>query len=558
MDKKIESLCGLPMTRRQILKMSAVGGASLLLPMGLGSRLAFAEQTDSLQKFMDPLPRPGVFDTSSGAINVAMKQVTQQVHSDIGPVTTLWGYGNDDVGFGSPGPSFDVRSGAPISVTWMNMLADDPYEPHFLDIDQAILDTLHGAEDNRKAVVHLHGAKKLTQFADGFPEDKFAPGESATYRYPNAQQAAGLWYHDHAVGATRLNVMMGLAGFYLIRDDNEDFLELPSGDYEIPLAIQDRRIKDNGQLSYDRMFDDTFFGDVPVLNGVAYPYLDVERRKYRFRLLNGSNSRSYTLHIGNDRGTPEAGVMLQIGTDSGFLDSPVALERITLTPGERADVIIDFSKFKVGDEPVLFNSRASRPMEETDEYPIAELMQFRVGHLTSTDTPAIPDRLRQDDDPANPLVEADAVRERSFSLDDVYDPAVGDSKWLINGVGFAEDVHAFDDGDDPEVTVNNGDVEIWEWNNRSSMIHPMHIHLVSFQVLSRKLKVDGNWVDVGVDENEMGPKDTVRVGPKEKVRVLARFDGEPGVTEDELFPFHCHIIEHEDHDMMRGFKLKRS
>lgn len=559
MDKKTESLCGLPMTRRQILKMGAVGGASLLLPMGLGGRLAFAESTDSLQKFIDPLPRPGTFDTSSGAITVAMKQVTQQVHSDIGPVTTLWGYGNNDVGFGSPGPSFDVRSGAPINVTWMNMLADDPNASHFLDIDPSILSAIHGATDNRKAVVHLHGGKKLTQLADGFPEDTLLPGFSETYHYPNAQQAANLWYHDHAVGNTRLNVMMGLAGFYLVRDGNEDALELPSGDYEIPLAIQDRRIKSNGQLSYDRMFDDTFFGDVPVLNGVAYPHLEVERRKYRFRLLNGSNTRSYTLHIGNSRGTAEAGLMVQIGTDSGFLDAPVPFERITLTPGERADVIIDFSKFDVGDEPVLFNSRPSRPMEETDEHPIAELMQFRIGPLMSADTPAIPANLRPLSGPARPLEEVDAVRERSFSLEDVDDPAVGDSRWLINGVGFAEDVEVFDHGGDPEVTVNNGDVEIWEWFNRSSMIHPMHIHLVSFQVLSRKRKVEERgWVDVGVDDNEQGPKDTVRVGPKEKVRVLAKFDGDPGVTEDELFPFHCHILEHEDHDMMRAFKLKRS
>jgi spore coat protein A len=574
MAKKTERICGMPMTRRQILKMGAVGGAGLLLPMGLGSRLAFAEHTDSLEMFEDPLPRPGTFDTSSGAITVGMKQVTQQVHSAIGPVTTLWGYGNKDIGFGSPGPTFDVESGEPIEVTWVNMLADDPDEPHFLDIDPAIIRAIHGAEDNRKAVVHLHGAKKLTQFSDGFPEDKFAPGASATYQYPNAQEAANLWYHDHAVGNTRLNVMMGLAGFYLIRDDNERALSLPRGNtkprgntepsdpftgiYEIPLAIQDRRIKDNGQLSYDRMFDDTFFGDVPVLNGVAYPHLKVEPRKYRFRLLNGSNSRSYTLHIGDNRYTPEAGLMLQIGTDSGFLDAPVPLERITLTPGERADVIIDFSKFDVGDEPVLFNSRPSRPMEETDEYPIAELMQFRVGPLMSTDTPPVPEDLdlRPLSGPANPLDVTDADGERSFKLEDVDDPAVGDSKWLINGVGFAADVDIFDQGGDPEVTVKNGDVEIWEWVNKSSMVHPMHIHLVSFQVLSRKLKAEeGGWVDVGIDDNEMGPKDTVRVGPKERVRVLAKFEGDPGVNGDELFPFHCHILEHEDHDMMRAFKL---
>lgn len=547
----------LPVTRRQVLQLGAIGGAGLLLPVGLGSRLAYARPAPTLQKFVDALPIPRTFDTSSGSIAVAMKQIKQQVHSDIGPVTKVWAYGNDDVGFSTPGPSFDVWSGTPLDVTWHNMLASDPAATHFFNIDPSVLAAVHGATDNRKAVVHLHGGKSLSQLADGFPEDTILPTESVTYRYPNAQEAANLWYHDHSIGNTRLNVMMGLAGFYLLRDANEASLNLPGGEYEIPLAIQDRRISESGQLKYDRLFDDSFFGTVPVLNGVAYPYLQVERRKYRFRLLNGSNTRSYTLHIGNSRDTPESGVMVQIGTDSGLMDAPVPLDRITLTPGERADVIIDFSRFAVGDEPVLFNSHPSMPMEMKDEYPIAELMQFRVYPLMSNDTPAIPSDLRPLLGPAMPLADSDAVRVRYFKLEDYPDPASGDSKWLINRTGFAHDVEEFAMGHDPEVTVNDGDAEIWEWVNKSAMIHPMHIHLVSFQVLSRRRKIDGNWVDVGVDENERGPKDTVRVGPKERVRVLARFNGAPDVAGNELIPFHCHILEHEDHEMMRAFKLKR-
>ncbi len=548
----------LSLTRRQVLQLGAIGGTSLLLPMGLGSRLAYARPDLTLRKFIDALPIPRTFDTSSGSIAVAMKQIRQQVHSDIGPITKVWAYGNDDVGYGSPGPNFDVMSGVPVDVTWHNMLSTDPAAPHLLDVDPSVLAALHGATDNRKAVVHLHGGKQLSQLADGFPEDTILPTESVTYHYPNAQEAANLWYHDHSVGNTRLNVMAGLAGFYLVRDANEASLNLPSGDYEIPLAIQDRRISESGQLKYDRLFDDSFFGGVPVLNGVAYPYLQVERRKYRFRLLNGSNTRSYTLHIGNSRETPESGVMVQIGTDSGLMDAPLPLNQITLTPGERADVIIDFSKFAVGDEPVLFNSRPSMPMEEKDEYPISELMQFRVYPLMSTDTPDIPANLRPLLGPAMPLSESDADRRvRYFKLEDYPDPVSGDSKWLINRTGFYEDVVEFEAGHDPEVTVNDGDVEIWEWVNKSSMVHPMHIHLVSFQVLSRRQKIDGNWVDVGVDASEMGPKDTVRVGPKERVRVIARFNAAAGGVGDELFPFHCHILEHEDHDMMRAFKLKR-
>ena len=557
MDKKQNGYNGLPMTRRQVLKVGALGSAGLLLPLGMGSKLALAE-TGALRKFVDQLPLPTTFDASSGSIAVAMKQIKQQVHSDIGPITNVWGYGNDATGYSTPGPSFDVWKGDGINVTWHNMLASDPTAPHFLEIDQSVLDALHGATDNRKAVVHLHGGKYLTQLADGFPEDTLLPGESVEYFYPNAQDAANLWYHDHSIGNTRLNVMMGLAGFYLVRDANEASLNLPSGQYEIPLAIQDRRIKDNGQLGYDRLFDDTFFGDVPVLNGVAYPFMFAERRKYRFRLLNGSNTRSYTLHIGNSRDTAESGVMVQIGTDSGLMDAPLPIERITLTPGERADVIIDFSKFAVGDDPVLYNSRPSRPMEKKDEYPIAELMQFKVTGLASTDTPVIPANLRPLSGPAFAITESEAVRTRSFKLEDYPDPISGDSKWLIDRTGFHEDVEAFEAGHDPEVTVNDGDVEIWEWVNKSSMVHPMHIHIVDFQVLSRQRKGDDGYVNVGVDASEAGPKDTVRVGPKEKVRVLVKFNGASGVTADELFPFHCHILEHEDHDMMRAFKLSRA
>ena len=548
----------LPMTRRQLLQLAALGGASLLLPTGLLTRRAHADPTGSVQKFADPLAIPTTFDTSSGQIVVGMKQVTQQVHSDIGPVTTLWGYGNNATGFGTPGPSFDVRSGDPLNVTWQNLLAADPAAPHFLEIDPSVLTAIHGATDNRKAVVHLHGAKRISQLADGFPEDVILPGESVTYHYPNAQEAANLWYHDHALGNTRLNVMMGLAGFYLVRDANEDALGLPAGRYEIPIAIQDRRIKEDGQLGYDRLFDDSFFGDVPVLNGVAYPYLQVEPRKFRLRLLNGSNSRNYTLHVGHSRHSVESGVMVQIGTDSGLLDAPVPLDRLTLTPGERADVIFDFSRFAVGDEPILFNTAPSNMWDDEDEYPISELMQFRVYPLMQVDTGPIPGNLRPLAGPANPLAEHDAVRTRSFKLEDIDDPASGDSKWLIDGTGFAHDVEAFAAGHDPAVTVNDGDAEIWEWVNKSSMHHPMHIHLVSFQVLSRKRKGDDGYVDVGVAPNERGPKDTVLVGPKEKVRVLARFEGATGIAGNELLPFHCHVLEHEDHEMMRAFQLKRS
>ncbi len=540
------------MTRRQALKTGAIGSAALFLPWGLKTRLAYGKASPALDHFVDPLPKPRVFSPSENNAamdyyEVGMRQIRREVHSALGRVTRLWGYG-DDQGYGSPGPTFEVRRDKLTRVKWKNRLSRDPEKRHYLKIDPSALEpNIHGATDNRKAVVHLHGGH-ITAEADGYPEDTILPGEDVTYDYEIDQEAATLWYHDHSLGITRLNVYMGLAGFFLVRDERDpgpfddlrgpDSLDLPGGDYEIPIAIQDRRLNSKGRLSYDSKFDDTFFGDVALVNGIAWPFLNVEQRKYRFRLLNGSNSRTYTLQLGDG-----STVFQQIGSDGGLLEAPVELTELTLTPGERADVIIDFAEVNV-DELVLTNTRPSRPSEETDETPLTEIMQFRIQPGTGiVNDVEIPDILRP------PIDKLTSDRpERYFKLDDIYDSNVGDSKWLINGKEF----------DEITEIIPNGSTEIWNFVNKSEMIHPMHIHLVQFQVLSRVSKVEGNQIDVGVDENEKGWKDTVRVGPKETVKVIAKFEGKgkPEGADSELFPYHCHILEHEDHEMMRQFELE--
>jgi spore coat protein A len=347
---------------------------------------------------------------------------------------------------------------------------------------------------------------------------------------------------------------MGLAGFFLVRDErdpgpfedlrDDDSLDLPRGEFEIPIAIQDRRLNTKGRLSYDSEFDDSFFGDVALVNGIAWPYLNVEQRKYRFRLLNGSNSRSYTLQLGD--GSTD---IHQIGSDGGLLEAPVHLTELTLTPGERADIIIDFAEVGVGvDELVLINTHPSRPSEETDETLIDEIMQFRIQpDIGVDDDVEIPGTLR----PTIEELTADRPEEeREFKLEDVYDSNVGDSRWEINGKTF----------DDITEIIPNGATEIWKFVNKSEMTHPMHLHLVQFQVLSRhrEMEEEDELIDVGVDENERGWKDTVRVGPKETVRIIAKFEGKgkPEGADFELFPYHCHILEHEDHEMMRQYKLE--
>lgn len=542
-------------SRREFLQASALGGATLLLPWGVTSRSVYAGGSPGLTKFKDPLPIPAVMQANaSGVYHVRMRQFKQEIHSDLGMVTTVWGFGNAASGFSTPGPTFVVPAENTTRVVWYNNLSSDPDARHFLRINQNVLDHVHGATDNRKAVVHLHGGH-VSSFADGFPAQFILPTQSVAYNYAPQNRSATLWYHDHAIGNTRLNVIMGLAGGFLVRDAQErEWIatgQLPDPRYEAPLVLQDRQITDTGRLAYPRGYDDTFFGDVMLVNGKAWPHLDVEPRKYRFRLLNGSNSRNYTLQLGSDS---DSWMFQQIGTDGGFLSAPLSLRQITLTPGERADVVIDFSQPGMSNGVVLMN----RDMDQMHmEAPlIEEVMEFRVGSIPVSNDVTLPAALAT----IAPL-DTSAAPQRYFKLEDEYDPNIGDAMWHITGPTRRDMEHRFDV---PTHTVQNGSVEVWHWVNKSDMIHPMHIHLVQFQVLGRwKLDEDenGNPIPAGpnlVDENEKGWKDTVRVGGLEFVSVAARFTGvanlAPGQTEP--FPFHCHVLEHEDHEMMRQYLLR--
>jgi len=546
---------GVLWSRREFLQAGAVGGAALLLPWGISSRSAYAGGSPALTKFKDPLPIPGVMQANlSGVYHVRMRQFKHELHSDLGAVTTVWGFGNAASGFSTPGPSFVVRAEDVTRVVWYNNLSSDIDARHFLRMDQSVLDYVHGATDNRKAVVHLHGGH-VSSFADGYPHASILPTQSVTYDYARQDRSATLWYHDHAIGNTARNVYMGLAGGFLVRDAQERAWiasgQLPDPRYEAPLVLQDRRISDTGRLAYPRRHDDTFFGDVMLVNGKAWPHLEVEPRKYRFRLLNGSNTRNYTLQLGSDS---DSWVFQQIGTDGGFLAAPLSLRRITLTPGERADVIVDFAQAGMGSGVVLMN----RDMDQMhmDAPLIEEVMEFRVGGAAVSDDVTLPTTLAS----IAPLNTAGAA-QRYFKLEDEYDPNVGDAMWHITGPTRSDTEHRFEV---PTHTVQNGSIEVWNWVNKSDMIHPMHIHLVQFQVLGRwQLGEDDNGNPIGtgpnrVDENEKGWKDTVRVGPLELVSVAARFSGVAnlGAGQTEPFPFHCHVLEHEDHEMMRQYLLR--
>ncbi|NNF43927.1 MAG: multicopper oxidase family protein [Phycisphaerales bacterium] len=487
-----------------------------------------------LEPFVDPLPLPAVAQPIVGEpggaaeYEIAMTQFTQTLHRDL-PPTTVWGFGGT-----YPGPTIEARTGEPITVTWMNDLRDaagDLRTDHFLPVDLCP----HGPDhegNTPRTVVHLHGGH-VPEESDGYPEHTFLPGGSDVYEYPNLQEAATIWYHDHALGITRLNVQMGLAGFYLIRDDVEDALNLPAGEFEVPLVIQDREFRPDGALVYPEEWEEHFFGNTLLVNGKVWPFFEVKRGAYRFRILNGSNSRTYLLSFSD--GT----VMHQIGTDGGLMETSVALTELLLASGERADVIVDFSAASPGTEIILTNSAPAPFPGEEGVGVIPEVMKFVV--TSDAGTPyEVPKVLR----PLEILDEADAVMTRDFVMTKEPEPCAG-SRWLINGLGW----------DDITEYPVLGTTEIWRFANRSGIMHPMHMHLVFFQVLDRQAfeLIDDEIVPIGdpipPEENERGWKDTVRVEPNEITRVITRFEDFAG-----LFAYHCHILEHEDHEMMRQFQ----
>lgn len=491
--------------------------------------------TKSLPPFVDPLPipeiakptgeRPDPYSPGSKIpyYRIPMRPFEAKIHRDMKP-TRLWGYDG-----ASPGPTIETRSGQGLLVEWANDLPAS----HFLPIDHSI----HGAEADKpevRTVVHLHGGK-VPPDSDGYPESWFVPGKSVVCHYPNHQEAAMLWYHDHALGINRLNIFAGLLGAFIVRDEFEESLGLPRGKYEIPLILYDRIFDLESQLNYPISGDDKkpwtpeVFGDALLVNGKLFPYLDVEPRMYRFRMLNGANARLMHLTM------PDGPALRQIGTDQGLLAAPVQLQRLNLAPAERMDVIIDFSEL-AGAKVVLRN----------DNLPV---MEFRVGRsgTGNGDAKKLPDRLR----PVPKMDERSAVKTRMLSLVEVDDLVQQPVTMLLNNTHWKMPV--------TENPVLNS-TEIWGLLNTTDDAHPIHLHLVRFQILDRRrFDVPNYWRQGTVsytgpveapEPGEAGWKDTVRADPGMVTRIIAKFEGFPG-----RYVWHCHILEHEDNEMMRPFDV---
>jgi len=518
---------------------------------GDGSTCAAVECPIQLTPYLDPLPIPAVATPIVGSPGAAatytltMREFEQQLHSQL-PPTRVWGYDDGVAALHTPGPIIVARTGQPVTVNWVNDIRDfvtnvPRSNKHYLAVDVQQDGggnvCIMGAEDKAKTVVHLHGGH-VPAAVDGYPEATYLPGDPpVTYTYPNNQQAGYLWFHDHALGITRLNVYMGLAGAYLVRDSVEDAINLPQGQYEVPLVIQDKKLNPDGTLKYPALWMDHWFGDKVMVNGKIWPYFDVKKGKYKFRMLNGSTSRVYTLSLSPPSGTLTFSV---VGDEGGLLEAPAhGVGQLTIAPGERYDVVVDFAGYNTGDEILLVNSApAPFPNGVVD---LPQVMKFRVTSQTGFTDP-IPSTLRtiQRLDPAT------AVKTRDLVLKQSGTDGCGRSMWEINGLHF-NDITEF-----PEL----GTTEVWRFINDSGVSHPMHPHLVMFQILDRDGFTKGalgeiipNGSPQPPPAEESGWKDTAMVAPNEILRVITRFEDYKG-----RYPYHCHILEHEEHEMMRQFQ----
>jgi spore coat protein A len=538
-------------TRRKFLQKSSLlattlgtGKSALLGAMAASHApiMPAALDVSTLPQFVDPLPIPQIAQhqgfrpspenpkLSVPFYRIQAQPIASKVHRDL-PPTKFWSFGPS-----APGPTFETRSSEPLLVEWVNALPTE----HFLPLDR----TIHGAEADKPAVrtvVHLHGAKTRPE-SDGYPEDWIVPGKSSRYYYPNQQDAAMLWYHDHALGINRLNVYAGLLGAFFIRDAVEDALNLPKDKHEVPLILYDRLLTRDAQLLYPVSPDlqspwvPEIFGNAILVNGKLFPYLDVEPRKYRFRVLNASNARIYHLAFVDDaanHAAANAGLFHQIGTDQGLLPAPVPLTSLEIAPGERADLIVDFSEH-----------RGARLILKNQAFVV---MQFRVASGKMADTASLPSSLRS----VAKIPESQAVQTRLLTLDEYVNKSGNPVMLLLNATHWKEPA--------TEKPVL-GSTEIWTLINPTNDTHPIHLHLVRFQILDRQsyepwlFQTKRQLHFLGPPEppepNEAGWKDTVRAHSRMVTRIIVPFDGFTG-----RYVWHCHILEHEDNEMMRPYEV---
>jgi FtsP/CotA-like multicopper oxidase with cupredoxin domain len=445
------------------------------------------------------------------------------------PKTPLWMYEGNDNGVAKLNPTIHVDQGQPIRITQVNGLpATHPKHGYTSDTS-----------------VHLHGSGSKPQY-DGYAADLIRVGQRKVYEYPNQQGARTLWYHDHAAMRTATNAYAGLAGQYHLHDAMEAQSGIPTGAFDIPVTIRDALFARDGSLHWDDHDRSSFMGDVILVNNVPWPVLPVQKRRYRFRILNASVSRSLRLSLNDPRAT-----MWVIATDGGFLPKPVQVSNIRVGMAERYEVIIDFTGCTDNAQVIM---RSASVQNNVDYLHTNKVMAFRVGVGRATDVtnnadpagivfyqpsvgtrPTSPDYTSAKE--VMQLTESMAVKRRSFRFRK--EDTTGE--WTIDGDTWNEVIKS----DYRRVIANpmRNDIEVWEFtNNSGGWFHPVHVHLIDFKLLSR--------TGTPLQAYEKGPKDVVYVGEGETVKMVARFGPHEG-----RYMIHCHNIVHEDHDMMAQFRV---
>jgi spore coat protein A len=600
------------MNRRDFIKTGVVGGTGLLA--GGGSVIRGQAALPTLTPFVDALPVPTALPHST-SYHITMNQVMAKLHRDL-PLTPVWAYNGNFIGV-----LIEAFRGTPITVRWDNQLPSTHLFP------QAVDQTIHGSTPDIpavKTVVHLHGAKVLPDF-DGYPEAWFTsasvnarPPNYRDYRYPNDQPATNLWFHDHAIGTTRLNFYAGLIGTYLLRDNYELSLGaqgLPvNPPFEVPLIFMDRWFtigadnKFTGTMLYDTpttpppafsasnasphhpIWATELWADTMLVNGKVYPYLNVQPRLYRFRTLNACNARFLNISF-YDETAKEYVPFTLIGTDQGFLQKPVRLRQLLKANAERHDILVNFGD---RDGNIITMRNLQNGVSTPAPYPsggggpdVPQIMQFRVGsddRVTKT-TFSLPSTLAVAGLGlgAESLTRDVALDEiEDTEMDELRDPDFGPDPAQFEGanettfpvLGMLELKH----WDEPtSILPKVGSTEIWRFINATPDTHPIHVHLVEFQVLDRqqydvdhfKATRQVSFIDpttgktfpvVPADATELNaPKDVVRAEKAMVTRIKMRFDLPTGTvtTPSQHFKYvvHCHILEHEDNEMMRPFEV---
>ncbi|MBA4373673.1 MAG: hypothetical protein C0402_12540 [Thermodesulfovibrio sp.] len=612
--------------------------------------------TITVKKFPQQLALPGIFQGGTGLLD--------QAGAAFGATTQVYGYGSGGINWTPPGAAISVTGnapmpfvdgtfstagvwhfpaptirgtkGRPIRVQWLNELPNEA--PAGFD---PTVDCGPNAPDcypYNRIVTHVHGAH-VQDDSDGYAAAWFTPGfagtgpgwaastygPEGTYWYPMDQEASTIWYHDHAMGTTHLNTQMGMAGFFPITDANEQALIaaniLPTGNYELGFALQDRMFDTNGQFAMpdapviDAAFpgcnpssgatrlatcsplfmkaadghlipyvaDDPllvntnnadapflassttleYVGNMPVVNGVTYGTYRVEPRIYRMRFIGGTDSRTWVMKL--VRRDNEAVVPFwQVGSEQGLLNNPVSRDSIDLMPGERVDVLVNLRGIPVGTKIVMQNlgpddpyAGMSAPPAPSSEIP--EIMEFTVIDLEGEDNIIAPTGATVLRSPITPLVTTNPGNPRVISLTEGFDlygrtmPSIDDRGFMEMGIPATE-------------LVRLNDIEEWDIVNTTVDAHPIHLHLVQFQVVHRQIYdtftpatkntvtqeftpasyTAGLSAPVPPDDWDAGWKDTVVVPPGMVTRIRAKFD-----IAGDKYVYHCHILSHEEHDMMR-------